>query len=73
MAIAKAEMEGHVDIAINIVVCKCVCGHVDKENATIEINFQEQKVFYSCSKCKKMNTMQFGKQSIPMPRTTIGR
>jgi hypothetical protein len=65
-------MEGLAEISSNTFICICGhCGKHDAENATIEFNFREQKVYYLCSQCKKMNELFFGKQNIPMPKTRL--
>ncbi len=71
MATAKIEIEGVAQISISEILCVCgKCGHHDRENATIEFNFREQKVLYTCSQCKKINEMQFGKERPqPYPRS----
>jgi len=72
---AKIKIEGIADLGINSIVCVCGhCGNSDLENARIEFNFQEQRVIYLCSKCKKENDMPFGKDKPPSyPRIGIGR
>ena len=70
----KIKIEGNVNISANTIRCVCGhCGNNDNENAVIEFNFQEQRVIYLCSKCKKENGMPFGKErAIPYPRMGIG-
>ena len=51
-----------------------VCGHCNfsnKTNATVEINFKEQCVYYVCPSCKKVSKMLFGAQPKPYPKTTL--
>jgi len=73
----KITIEGYAEFGETILSCICAfCGQASGENASIEFNFKEQKVFYLCGnkKCKKMNDMQFGKQKpVPYPRIGIGR
>lgn len=79
MAVAKITLEGatqikgDAQITLTEVVCICgKCGNTDRENATIEFNFREEKVFYTCSKCHKINEMTFGKQlPSPLPRSRV--
>lgn len=74
MATAKITIEGTSSISLNTFICICAkCNNHDRENATIEINFREQKVFYLCGQCKHMNEMFFGQQSAPLPRIKTGR
>lgn len=69
------KIEGNADLSINMLVCVCGhCGNNDRERAIIEFNFQEQRVIYVCSKCKKENSMLFGKdKSQPYPRMGVSR
>lgn len=75
MAMGKIHIEGSADIGINEISCVCGrCNNRDIENASIEFNFKEQKVYYLCSKCKNMNEIAFGQSPIPpMPKTSMGR
>jgi len=72
---AKVQIEGVAQLSMSEIVCVCgKCGHHDRENATIEFNFRDLKVFYTCSECKKINEMQFGKKlPQPYPRTRATR
>jgi len=69
------EISGKANIGINLI--KCVCGHCgnnDNKHALIEFNFQENRVIFLCSKCKKENYMEFGRdRPPPYPRMSIGR
>lgn len=73
--LAKVTLEGIANISSNDIVCICSkCGHHDVENAKIEFNFSEQKIFYLCSSCKHMNEMFLGeKKTQPLPKTRLGR
>ncbi len=75
LAKAKTELEGTIDIGINNLVVVCAhCGNSDKSNARIELNFKEQRLVYQCSKCKKENSVEFGKEKAqPLPRTRLGQ
>lgn len=68
-------LEGNAEFGINEVSCVCEkCNNRDMENASIEFNFREKKVYFLCSKCKYMNEMFFGKdQPPPLPRIGVGR
>jgi hypothetical protein len=82
MAVAKIHIEapqldlsGVAEIGINEISCVCgKCNNRDLENASIEFNFKEMKVYYLCSRCKHMNEMFFGPKTItPLPKTRFGR
>ncbi len=70
----KIKIEGSADLDLTIIRCVCGhCGNSDAGKARIEFNFQEQRVIYVCGKCKKENSMQFGKEKPPSyPRTMVG-
>lgn len=69
----KLEFEGHAKLAINTLHCVCgFCGNHDTENAVVELNFREKKIYYLCSKCKKNNELVFGNPAPPpLPRTRL--
>ncbi len=71
----KIELTGKARIEINLIRCVCgYCGNNDNAHAVIEFNFQENKVIYLCSKCKKENCMEFGKdRPPPYPRMGVSR
>lgn len=75
---AKINIEGNATIGINVIYCVCKCGHHENENAIVEFNFRDEKVYFRCPKCKKNNEMAFGSNlspnmgNVPMPRTRIG-
>lgn len=72
MSITNIKIEGIADIDSTQILCVCKCGNHDSANATIEFNFREQCVFYTCSKCKKINEMKFGEATpSPLPRTRM--
>ncbi len=77
MAIVQTKFEGVSDLSINIIKCICgFCNHHDSQNAIIEFDFKEQKVFYKCGNpnCGKMNEMLFGKEQMPsLPRVRFGK
>jgi len=81
MAAKKIQLEGTVTIEgaaeFGGTEFLCVCGHCnhhERENATIEFNFRECKVFFHCPQCKKMNEIFFGqKPQEPLPRVRMGR
>ena len=69
----KIQLEGNLS-GLNTVICVCgYCANSDNENARIELNFLEQKIIYSCSQCKKENSIIFGKQPPPYPRTKVSK
>jgi hypothetical protein len=74
MAIGKMEFEGNASFSIADVSCVCAkCNNRDTENASVEFNFREKKVYSLCSKCKHMNEMFFGKDMPPpLPRIGVG-
>jgi hypothetical protein len=75
MALGTIRIEGSAEYGINEITCVCEkCNHREAENATIEFNFREKKVYSLCSKCKHMNEMFFGKDMPPpLPRVRVGR
>lgn len=69
---AEIKIEGHASLGINLIQCVCGhCGNSDTKGALIELNFKEQRLIYVCSKCKKDNSMVFGKE-MPKPYPQIG-
>jgi hypothetical protein len=56
------------------IICVCkYCGHSEKEDPIIEINFRDQKIYYYCPKCQKsgqesINILQFSDNMKPYPR-----
>jgi hypothetical protein len=73
--LSKVKLEGTAEIDANILRCVCAfCNNIDEGRATIEFNFREQKIFYLCEKCKKMNEIYFGQpKSASLPKIRIGR
>jgi len=75
---AKVNFEGNAQLGINLIYCVCECGHHENENAIIEFNFREQKVFFRCPKCKKNNELIFAEalqkqmQTASYPRAKMG-
>jgi len=54
----------------------CVCAKCGKHenNSIIEINFREQKIYWLCPKCKKMNEIVISeKKHTPLPRVKTRR
>lgn len=72
MAITNVKIEGTAEVGLTQVLCVCKCGNHDSVNASIEFNFREQCVYYTCSQCRKVNEMKFG-QTLPppIPRTRM--
>ena len=54
-----------------VLVCGYCANHDNKGNA-VEINFIDMAMYYKCTKCKKMNILDFSlmKQS-PYPRSIM--
>ena len=51
----------------------CECGHTDLKGR-LEVNFADKTMYFKCSKCKKMNFLNFNHIAPkPYPRSTIGR
>lgn len=75
MAMGRIKIDGTAEIGVNEISCVCAkCNNRDMENASIEFNFKEKKVYYLCSQCKHMNELFFGAPTIPpMPKTSFGR
>ena len=52
-----------------------VCGHCtnhDNKGNVVEINFVDQALYYKCTKCKKMNIIDFSRiKPEPYPRTVM--
>lgn len=73
MALAKVTLEGTADIDIPQLQCVCKhCGEHTSSGCGIELNFRDQKIYYMCQKCKKMNTMDLSKPQLPsLPRTRL--
>lgn len=46
------------------------CFH-HEHNATLEINFRDNCIYYVCTSCSKINKMLLKPQGAPLPRTKI--
>ena len=60
-------------LGFNQMVYVCgFCANHDNRNVVIEVNFIDQAIYYKCTKCKKMNILDFSlmKQK-PYPRTIM--
>jgi hypothetical protein len=58
--------------AVSAVVICSYCNSHEKENISLEINFRDQKIYYLCKQCKKMNLLDFANNKTqPLPRTRI--
>lgn len=72
----KIKIEGLVELEGAEFYCICEkCGGKSGDNARIEFNFKEQKIFFLCGdkECRKMNEMLIGKEKpTPYPRTRVG-
>ena len=69
----KIKIEGSADIDINVIHCVCgKCSNHDNSKILIELNFQEKKLIYRCSKCKEENCLHFGQIQGPYPSLGVG-
>jgi len=71
-------MSEEIVIAPNIPMkIMVVCGHCfahNSDNAMIEYNFRDKKVYYICPSCKKTNTMGHDPgQKPPLPKAKLSR
>lgn len=76
MGLVNIKIEGKAHLETNEFIFVCAfCGNHDKEKSTIEFNFREQKIFYLCTKCKKMNELNLNPKSnqTPFPKSRLGR
>jgi len=76
MAVAKkVKIEGIAEIEGTEISCICgFCNSPNRDTACLEVNFKEQKIFYFCGTCKKMNEIKLGKDLMPpMPKTRLTR
>lgn len=72
MAITNIKVEGVAEVELTNILCVCKCGNHDSANASIEFNFRDQCVYYTCSECRKVNEMKFGQvPTQPLPRTRM--
>ena len=54
-----------------VLVCGHCANHVNKGNL-VEINFVDMAMYYKCTKCKKMNTLDFSlMKPKPYPRSSF--
>jgi len=53
------------------IYCVCKCGEHSSDEATMEINFRNNTIYFVCPKCKKEYTMEMKPPAVPLPR--IGR
>ena len=69
----KIKVDGLAEIEGPEIICTCgFCNGPERENPSIEFNFKEQKIFYFCNKCKKMNEIKLGKDfPPPFPKTRL--
>lgn len=55
-----------------LIVCKC--GEHNSKNATLELNFRDQTIYYKCHKCDQIVTMILqAKEALPWPKTRLAR
>ena len=70
----KIKIEGLAEIEEPEIACICEFCNSSTRNPSVEFNFKEQKIFYFCPECKKMNLFQISKGFIPpMPKTRLTR
>ncbi len=56
------------------IICVCkFCGHSEKDNPVIEINFRDQKIYYYCNSCQQkgeesLNVLCFSDNMKPYPK-----
>lgn len=58
----KIEKQQYVDMSKDEVQITLVCGYCanhDSRRAILEINFIDMIMYYTCSKCKKINKLDF--------------
>lgn len=68
----KIKIEGLAELSTNNVICICGhCGNHDAQNASIELNFREKKIYCLCSQCKKMNELSLAKPVTALPKTRM--
>jgi len=53
------------------IYCVCKCGEHASDEATLEINFRDNVIYFVCPKCKKEYKMEMKPPVEPLPR--IGR
>lgn len=67
----------YVDVTKEEVQISLVCGHCanhDNRRSILEINFVDMIMYYTCSKCKKMNTLDFAAiRPKPYPKIRASR
>jgi hypothetical protein len=67
----------YADMSKEEVQIVLVCGHCanhDNRRAILEINFIDMIMYYTCSKCKKINKLDFAQlRPKPYPRIGISR
>ena len=56
-----------------VMVCE-FCANHDNRKCCLEINFIDKKMYYMCSKCKKINTLDFSLfKPAPYPKSRLAR
>jgi hypothetical protein len=51
------------------IYCVCDCGEHSNEDASIEINFRDNSIYFVCTKFKKENKIEFKSKPYPFPKT----
>lgn len=72
------KIEGTASIGTNQITVVCgFCNAHESENALIELNAREKKIFFMCNKCKKMNEIRLGRspqeEAPPYPKIRLGK
>ena len=69
----KIKIEGITELEGAEIVCVCAfCNTSNRDNATLEFNFKDRKIYYFCGTCKKMNDFDLSKDFMPpMPKTRL--
>jgi len=49
----------------------CASCFYHEHNATLEINFRDNCIYYICTQCKHVNTMKLIPQGKPLPKIRI--
>jgi uncharacterized CHY-type Zn-finger protein len=59
---------------MNVVCEHCKQSVEEKDFSKFDINFFEKKIYWLCSLCKKMNSLDIGRKTEgPYPRTRVRR
>ena len=53
------------------IYCVCQCGEHTEEEATIEINFSDECIYFLCPKCRKENKVTLKPPDNSLPRIRL--